>query len=55
MTLPDIERYCRLVKEIGHTSRVDLPVNVVMTLVAEVKAYRRLPQIAKDAAREMAR
>lgn len=54
MTIEEIRRRCKFLKECGHTSQVNLPISVVMGLADEAEQFRRLPKIVKEASREMA-
>jgi hypothetical protein len=53
MTIEELRTTVRAVKEIGHTSKVLLPIAAVENLIADAERYRALPQIARDAARAL--
>jgi hypothetical protein len=53
MTIEDMKTTVRTVKEIGHSSKVLLPISAVEKLIADAERYRALPKIARDAARAL--
>ena len=52
MTTDKIRDAVQSMKSAG-ASKLPLPLNVVLDLVKDAEAYRRLPQLAKDAVKEM--
>lgn len=54
MTIEQIRSALKTMKDAG-SSKLPLPLNVVEQIISDAEQFRRLPQIAKDAAREMAR
>lgn len=52
MTTEKIRDAVRSMKSAG-ASKLPLPLNVVLSLVEDAERYRKLPQLAKDAVKEM--